>query len=42
MYKKQIKLTDEIVCLYAKVEDKNVIAIKSKDETILHAIINLY
>ena len=42
MYKKQIQLTDEVVCLYAKQEEKNIVAIKSKDGNTLHAIINLY
>ena len=42
MYKKQIKLGDEIICLYEKEEGKNIISIKSKDEKILHAIVNLY
>lgn len=42
MYKKQVKLSDEIVCLYKKEDRKNIIAIKSKDEKVLHTIINLY
>lgn len=42
MYKKQIKLGDEINCYYSKEEDKNIITIKSKDDKILHAIVELY
>ena len=42
MYKKQIKLADEIVCLYAKEENENIVSIKSKDKKILHAIVKLY
>ena len=42
MYKKQIKYGQDIVCLYSKEEDKNIITIKSADESILHAIVSLY
>ena len=42
MYKKQIKLADEIVCLYAKEKNENIVSIKSKDKKILHAIVKLY
>ena len=42
MYKKQIKLGDEINCYYSKEADKNIITIKSKDDKILHAIVELY
>lgn len=42
MYKKQIKLDDEIKCLYTKEEEKNIITIKSEDGSLLHAIIRLY
>jgi len=42
MYKKQIKLGDKIVCLYSQNCNKNIISVKSSDEKILHAIINLY
>lgn len=42
MYKKQIKLNDEIKCLYAKEEEKNIVTIKSIDDSKLHAIIKLY
>lgn len=42
MYKKQIKLGDEIVCMYSKEENENIITIKSDDEKNLHAIIKLY
>lgn len=42
MYKKQIKLGDEIICLYAKEDERNIVTIKSKNEENLHAIIRLY
>lgn len=42
MYKSQIKLDDEIKCLYTKEEEKNIITIKSLDGSKLHAIIILY
>lgn len=42
MYKKQIKLNDEIKCLYTKEDGKNIITIKSLDNSFLHAIIRLY
>ena len=42
MYKRQIKLGDKIVCLYTKEENKHIVTIKSEDEKILHAIVELY
>lgn len=42
MYKKQIKLNDEIKCLYTQEEEKNIVTIKSLDNSTLHAIIVLY
>lgn len=42
MYKKQIKLNDEIKCVYAKEEEQNIITIKSLDEKMIHAIVKLY
>lgn len=42
MYKKQIKLNNEIKCLYTKEQDTDIISIKSKDNKELHAIIKLY
>ena len=42
MYKKQIKYGEDIVCLYKKENEKNVITIKDKDEKIIHAIVELY
>ena len=42
MYKKQVKLGDEIVCNYTKEDNQNIVTIKSKDESMLHAIIKLY
>lgn len=42
MYKKEIKLNDNIKCKYSKNKEKHVVAIYSEDEKILHAIIELY
>ncbi len=42
VYKKEIKLGDEVICNYAQKADKNVITIRSKDNQILHSIIELY
>ena len=42
MYKKEIKLGETVQCNYSKVEDKNVISIKSEDGSVLHSIIKLY
>lgn len=42
MYKKQIQLTDNVKCCYASENNKNIVAIKSKDNKTLHAIISLY
>lgn len=42
MYKRQIKLDDEFICLYQKEDEKNIITIKSIDNSKLHAIIKLY
>ena len=41
-YKKQIKLEDQIVVNYSFEDEKNIIAIKSKDQKVLHAIIRIY
>lgn len=41
-YKKEIKLGETVKCKYACRDGKNVVAIKSQDESILHAIIELY
>lgn len=42
MYKRQIKLNDEIKCIYSKEDSQNIVTIKSLDESKLHAIIKLY
>lgn len=42
MYKKQIKYNDKIKCLYSFENNKYIIAIKSEDDSILHAIVNVY
>ena len=41
MYKKEMKLGEKVVCKYVKQGDKNIIVIKSKDEKVLHSIIEL-
>ena len=41
MYKKEIKLGNNVICQYAYVENKHVVVIKSEDEKILHAMIEL-
>ena len=42
MYKSQITYGEKVKCLYKNKENKNVITIKSEDEKILHAIIELF
>ena len=41
MYKKEIKLGDTVICKYVEEEGKNIVVIKSEDEKVLHAIIEL-
>lgn len=41
MYKKEIKLGETVICQYAYNENKHIVVIKSEDEKILHAIIEL-
>lgn len=41
MYKKEIKLEDEVIVTYAFENDKHIVVIKSKDEKTLHSIIEL-
>jgi len=40
-YKKEIKLGDTVKCKYAFREDKHIVVVKSKDESVLHAIIEM-
>ncbi len=42
MYKHQILLNDEVNCSYVKQENKHIISIKNKDNSVLHSIIELY
>ena len=42
MYKQQIKLGSKVKCFYAFEDNKHVVTIKSEDEKVLHAIIQLY
>lgn len=39
MYKKEIKLDDTVKCFYSNEDGSHTVAIKSEDETVLHAII---
>ena len=41
MYKHQILLGDKVKCYYNSVENKDIITIKSQDNSILHAIVEL-
>lgn len=41
MYKKEIKLGETVKCQYAYEEEKHFVTIRSEDEKILHAIIEL-
>ena len=41
MYKHQILLGDKVKCYYDSVENKDIITIKSQDNSILHAIVEL-
>lgn len=41
MYKHQILFGDKVKCYYNKIDEKDVITIKSEDNSILHAIIEL-
>lgn len=40
-YKKEIKLGDTVKCKYTFKEDKYIVVVKSKDESVLHAIIEM-
>lgn len=40
-YKKEIKLGETVKCKYAFKEDKHVVVVKSEDEKVLHAIIEM-
>ena len=41
MYKHQILLGDKVKCYYSNIDGKYVITIKSQDDSILHAIVEL-
>lgn len=41
MYKHQILLGDKVKCYYNKQENKDIITIKSQDDSVLHAIVEL-
>lgn len=41
IYKKEIKLGETVKCKYAFKENKHIVVVKSKDESILHAIIEM-
>lgn len=40
-YKKEIKLGEKVNCKYVEQDGKYIIAIKSEDETVIHAIVEL-
>lgn len=42
IYKKEIKLNETINCFYSFEDKKHIITIKNNDNSIIHAIINLY
>ena len=41
-YKKEIKLGDIVKCKYAFRDDKHIVVVKNIDETVVHAIIEMY
>lgn len=41
-YKKEIKLGDTVKCKYVFEDDKHIVVVKSEDESIVHAIIEMY
>ena len=41
-YKKEIKLGEDVICKYAKQNEKSIVTIYDKDDEILHAIIEVY
>lgn len=42
MYKHQVKLKDKIKCYYSNEGGKHVVSIKSDDDKVLHAVVELY
>ena len=42
VYKKELKLNEIINCFYSFKDNKHIITIKNNDNSIIHAIINLY
>ena len=42
VYKKEIKLKENIKCYYSLEDNKHIVTIKSEDDTIVHAIVKLY
>lgn len=41
MYKKEIKLGDNVICKYTRKDNKHIVVIQSEDEKYLHSIIEL-
>ena len=41
-YKREIKFGEEIKCMYKQENGKHIVAIKSKDEKVLHSIIEMW
>lgn len=42
VYKKEIKLRENIKCYYSFEDNKNIVTIKSEDDATVHAIVKLY
>ena len=42
VYKKEIKLKENIKCYYSFEDNKHIVTIKSEDDTTIHAIVKLY
>ena len=42
VYKKEIKLKENIKCYYSLEDNKHLVTIKSEDDTIVHAVVKLY
>ena len=42
MYKKEVKLGEQVECQYTKQGQKHIVTIKNKDNTKIHSVIELY
>lgn len=41
-YKKEIKLGETVLCKYSHIDNKHIVTVKSEDDQLLHAIIELW